>query len=213
MKTTNSHSNLKLKMKTNYQLILLILVFCCSNGFSQTDSLLAVNKKEIRKYHKKIFKFSVDTTLDSLSVYKLVYASSSGWVEGVNYGLSPNQKKYHSGYSIVFNPKIISIAELLNFPEPSEDSLKILSFKDSLFLDPIPLTASNKPIVKVPKHYVVRSKQDNNFKELKNKTYNNTMTNGVILLGGKYLLVVTKDEYIGNSSCSSVVYSYYEKVK
>ena len=189
-------------MKIKNPLIVLILIFFCSNGFSQNDSLLVVDKKEVKNFHKKIFKLSVDTTIDSAAVYQLRYTSSKGWVQGFNFGTN-DKKKYHSGHFLAFEPKRRPIAEILKFPEPS---------KDSLFLDQTPTTISKGEIGYISMNQIVQSRQDRLFKELKNKTYD-AGRNGVIFLGGRYLLVVSLDEYIGNSSWSTVKYFYYEIVK
>jgi len=174
-------------MKTKYQLIILILIFFCSNGFSQKDSLTIVSKTEVWNYHKMIFQLSVNPTIDSTSVYTLRYTYEKGWTQGPN---NPNQKKkYKSTHSFKSSAcKKTSMTEVLTYPMPLEDSIY-------LFLNA----------------QIVSSRKDDLYKTLKGRTFDNEIVTGIISLGGKYLLVAKKTTYIGNTSWSVIEYLYYEK--
>lgn len=174
-------------MKPKYQLTILFLIFFCSNGFSQKDSLNIVNKKKVNNYHKKIFQFSVDTTIDSTSVYTLRYSFEKGWTKGPN---NPNpRKKYKSKHSFSsFASKKVPMTEILTYSMSQEDS-------SYLFVNT----------------QIVSSRKDDLYKTLKKRRFDNEIVTGIISLGGKYLLVVKKTTYIGNTSWSANEYLYYEK--
>lgn len=176
-----------IKMKTKYQLIIPILIFFCSNGFSQKDSLTIVNKTEVRNYHKKIFQLSVDTTIDSTSVYTLRYSYRKGWTMGPN---NPNHnKKYKSkNFSEYLGCRKVPMTRILTSPMP---------YKDSTYL---PLNAR-----------IASSRKDVIYKILKKRKFDDSGLTGIISLGGKYLLVARKTTYIGNTSWSGIEYLYYEK--
>lgn len=197
-------------MKAKKYFILLIGIIFCLSGFSQNDSLSVVSKKEITNFHKSIFDLSVDTTIDSTASYKLRYISSNGWSKGPN---NPNpKKKYRSKSFLASDTKSVSIAEIVRFPESTKDTLPGLSSLDSLFLDQFPAKVKKEPVVPFLSDYVVYSSQDDFYRKLKNKSFDSQWPKVVVPLGGKYLLVAEKIEYIGNTSWGTVQFLYYEKI-
>lgn len=182
-------------MRTIYLLTTLTFLLFCLSGFSQNDSLSAVSRLEINRFHHKIFKLSVDPLIDSTSFYRLVYSSGKSWSQGPN---NPNpRKKYRSKYFRKnYGNKKDPLSQILDFPKPSPvDKHPNLTNGNNLF----------------SRNHIVSSKKEDTYKRLLRKKYDYEFEKSVIFLGGKYLLVAKKMVYRGNTSWGSIQYLYYEK--
>lgn len=179
-------------MKAIKFLTILASIFLYLSGFSQSDSLSAVNKSEVKRFHKKIFQLPVDKTIDSMSTYTLRYSFAKGWKQGPN---NPNHnKEYKSKYAVKSSAqRKIPVIDFLTYPSPPEGS----SQETYLFV----------------KAEIASSGKDELYKILKKRKFDNELVTGIVSLGGKYLLVAKKTTYIGNNSWSITEYLYYEKVE